>query len=414
MSSIETVPLGGATQMARPTLAAAPDSQYNVSIGYLRAFITVLVVAHHAALAYHPFAPPAPASLLAQPRWWQAFPVVDTARWTGWALLTGFNDIFFMSLMFFLSGLFVWKSLQRKGPGAFVRDRVVRLGIPFAVAAALVAPLAYYPTYLTTPSHAGVAGFWQQWRALGNWPAGPAWFIWVLLAFDCLAAALFFLLPKWGEALGRLTTGASRRPALFFGLLVAVSAITYIPMELKFKGFAWASWGPFVFQTSRIIHYFAYFMLGAGVGAAGIGKGLLANDGKLARRWILWAVAALIAFAVATAVGIAALSPHASPRAWEFAADCGFVLSCAASSFMFLALFVRFAKNRSTMWNSLTANAYGIYLVHYAFVSWLQYSLLKTTLPAIAKGSLVILGALALSWGTVAVLRRIPAVGRVI
>jgi peptidoglycan/LPS O-acetylase OafA/YrhL len=414
MSSIQQTPLEREMQAARPPLAVAPDSQYNVSIGYLRAFITVLVVAHHAALAYHPFAPPAPASLLAQPRWWQAFPVVDSARWIGWAVLVGFNDVFFMSLMFFLSGLFVWKSLQRKRAGAFVRDRVVRLGIPFAVAAAVIAPLAYYPTYLTTPSHAGVAGFWQQWSALGNWPAGPAWFIWVLLAFDLLAAALFLVLPKWGEVLGRMTAGASRRPAAFFGVLLAVSAIAYIPMELKFNGFAWASWGPFVFQTSRIIHYFVYFMLGAGVGAVGIGKGLLANEGKLPHRWILWAAAALVAFSAESVVVLVSLSPHASPRAWEVAADCGFVLSCAATSFAFLALFVRFARSRSKIWDSLTANAYGIYLVHYAFVSWLQYSLLKAALPAIAKGSLVILGALALSWGTVATLRRIPAVARVI
>jgi hypothetical protein len=35
----------------------ASPIQYNVPVGYLRAFITVLVVAHHAALAYHPFAP---------------------------------------------------------------------------------------------------------------------------------------------------------------------------------------------------------------------------------------------------------------------------------------------------------------------------------------------------------------------
>ena len=414
MSSIETLPLGRETQMAKPTLVAAPDQQYNVSLGYLRAFITVLVVAHHAALAYNPFAPPSPASLLAQPRWWQAFPVVDSARWIGWALLVGFNDIFFMSLMFFLSGLFVWKSLERKGAGAFVRDRVVRLGVPFAWAAAVIAPSAYYPAYLTTASHTGVAGFWQQWRSLGNWPAGPAWFIWVLLAFGLVAAALFLLFPKWGETLGGVTAGASRRPASFFGLLVAVSAIAYIPMELKFNGFAWASWGPFVFQTSRIIHYFVYFMLGAGVGAFGIGRGLLASDGKLARRWILWAVAALVAFVAESAVGIASFSPHASPRSWEVAADCGFVLSCAATSFAFLALFVRFAKRRIKIWDSLTANAYGIYLVHYTFVSWLQYALLKAALPAIAKGSLVILGALALSWGTVAALRRIPAVARVI
>jgi hypothetical protein len=413
-SSSQRVLTSAEPQAFAPALVNAPSPQYNVSVGYLRAFITVLVVAHHAVLAYHPFAPPPPANLLAQPRLWQAFPVVDSARWIGWTVLAGFNDIFFMSLMFFLSGLFVWKSLQRKGAGSFLRDRGLRLGIPFVVAAALIAPLAYYPTYLTTPSHAGIAGFWQQWRSLGNWPAGPAWFIWVLLAFDCVAAALFLALPKWGEALGRVCGNAARRPIAFFGLLIAISALAYIPMELKFTSFAWAAWGPFVFQTSRIIHYFVYFMLGAGVGAFGVGKGLLAPDGKLSRRWVLWAVAAWVAFSVEGVVVIAALSPHASPRPWEVAADCGFVLSCAASSFAFLALFVRFAKSRNTIWDSLTANAYGIYLVHYAFVSWLQYSLLKTALPGIAKGSLVILGALLLSWGTVAALRRIPAVARVI
>jgi surface polysaccharide O-acyltransferase-like enzyme len=125
-------------------------------------------------------------------------------------------------------------------------------------------------------------------------------------------------------------------------------------------------------------------------------------------------VVALIAFAAETAVAIAAFSPHASPRLWEVAADGGFVLSCAATSFAFLALFVRFAKSRSKIWDSLTANAYGIYLVHYAFVSWLQYVLLKAALPAVVKGSLVLAGAVALSWAVTAALRRIPAVARVI
>jgi len=369
MSTAERVPVAPGASTPRATPAAAPDAQYNVSIGYLRAFITVLVVAHHMALAYNPYAPPPPANLVIQPRWWMAFPVSDSAHWSGFALLVGFNDVFFMSLMFFLSGLFVWKSLQRKGAGAFVRDRAVRLGIPFVVAAALVAPLAYFPAYLTTPAHTGVSGFWQQWRALGVWPAGPAWFIWVLLAFDCVAAALFLLLPKWGEALGRISAGASRRPVLFFGLLIAVSAVAYIPMALRFTALDWTSFGPFFFQTSRILHYLVYFLLGAGVGALGTDKGLLAPDRKLARRWPLWTVAALVAFAIAAAVTIAAFSPHASPRLWELLADFGFVLSCAASSFAFLALFLRFAKARVRVWDSLTANAYGIYLVPYAFVS---------------------------------------------
>jgi len=386
---------------------------HNVAIGYLRVFITLLVLAHHAVLAYHPFAPPPGVALNGPARGWQAFPVVDGQRWTGFALLAGFNDIFFMGLMFFLSGLFVWKSLQRKGSGHFLRDRALRLGLPFIVAAAVVAPLAYYPAYLQTGA-TGIAGFWTQWRSLGNWPAGPAWFVWVLLAFDVFAVALAAVLPRWGEALGRLASGADRRPVVFFGLLVAATGSAYIPLAVVFNAFSWTAFGPFTFQTSRLLHYLVYFLLGVGVGAYGIDRGLLSPEGKLARRWPLWSVAALVAFGVATGVGLAALTAHIGSRAWEIAGDSTFVLSCAASSFAFLALFMRFAQTRRKIWDSLSANAYGMYLVHYAFVSWLQYALLKAQLPAIAKGSLVFVGVVLLSWGATAALRRIPVVARVI
>jgi peptidoglycan/LPS O-acetylase OafA/YrhL len=414
MSSVDRLLYASDPQSPKPLLVNAPGEQYNLAIGYLRAFVTVLVVAHRAALAYYPYAPPSPANLVAQPRWWQAFPVVDSARWSGFAWMVGFNDIFFMSLMFFLSGLFVWKSLQHKGSGVFLRDRAVRLGIPFLVAAALIAPFAYYPAYLRSGSYLGVSNFWQQWRSLGNWPAGPAWFIWVLLAFDAVAAALFLVLPKWGDGLGRMLQRVSRRPAMFFGLLIAFAAVAYIPMALAFTSLNWTAFGPFVFQTSRIFHYLVYFLIGGGVGAFGINEGLLSPDGKLARRWLLWVIAALAAFGIAIAEMFAGLAPHPSPRALETLAASGFVLSCGASSVAFLALFVRFARRRSRIWDSLTANAYGIYIVHYAFVSWLQYALLKTTLPAVAKGSLVLVGALALSWSVTAALRRIPAVAKVI
>jgi hypothetical protein len=92
MSAIATLPLPAT--IGHPDVVSKPASSYNLPIGYLRAFITVLVLAHHAVLAYHPFAPPAPASLVTQPRWWQAFPVVDSQRWSGFALFVGFNDVF--------------------------------------------------------------------------------------------------------------------------------------------------------------------------------------------------------------------------------------------------------------------------------------------------------------------------------
>jgi surface polysaccharide O-acyltransferase-like enzyme len=75
---------------------------------------------------------------------------------------------------------------------------------------------------------------------------------------------------------------------------------------------------------------------------------------------------------------------------------------------------MRFARCQAPAFDSLNRNAYGIYLVHYAFVNWLQYAMLSAPLPAISKGILVFFAGLMLSWGAVILLRRIPAIARVI
>jgi surface polysaccharide O-acyltransferase-like enzyme len=185
-------------------------------------------------------------------------------------------------------------------------------------------------------------------------------------------------------------------------------------MALAFTSASWAAFGPFTFQTSRILHYLLYFLAGVAVGSFGVDRGLLAPGGKLARRWPVWVIACVAAFALAGAVFVAAVTSHAQSKAWTAAVDAGFVVSCAASSFAFLALFLRFGQSRVRMLDSLSANSYAIYLLHYAFVSWLQYALLPASLPGFAKAALVLLGAVALSWGTAMTIRRIPAVARVV
>ena len=109
-----------------------------------------------------------------------------------------------------------------------------------------------------------------------------------------------------------------------------------------------------------------------------------------------------------------AATSHLGSKPWAAFAAFTFSLSCAASCFAFLAIFLRFANKRMRLFDSLRENAYGIYILHYFCVSWLQYALLPAPLPGIAKGSIVLLGALTLSWTLSATLRRIPAVRQLI
>ena len=169
------------------------------------------------------------------------------------------------------------------------------------------------------------------------------------------------------------------------------------------------------FQPGRLLHYVVYFFAGVGIGAHGFDRGLCRSDGMLARRWLRWLCAAPAAFAIwmlATALTFKAES--ASLLLFEIAAELAFVLSSATACFAFAAVFARFAARPWPLFDNLSEHAYGMYLVHYVFVLWLQYLLLGVALVAVAKGAIVFTGSVILSWAATAVLCCIPIGARLI
>jgi len=386
----------------------------NAPVGAVRAFLTLLVIAHHAVLTYHPFAPP-PKGFTEPPILWTVFPVVDPQKFGGFGLLTMINDLFFMSLMFLISGLFVAESLKAKGPGGFLKGRALRLGAPFVIGAGLLAPLAYYPAWLQSGGAPSFSAFAQAWASLPFWPSGPAWFLWVLLAFGVVATALDALFPRLIPALGRWTQGAARRPGRAFLLLVAASAVTYVPLNMVLPFGHWTLEGPFLIQTGRAGHYLVYFLAGLAFGAAGVGQGLTDPQGLLARRWWAWQIPPVPAVVAVVATFIIAFSPNPPPKAvLDVVGGLAFVLGCATLSFAVLAVFLRFVRRTGPVGASLQANAYGMYLVHYVFTAWLSWLLLPQAWGGLAKGLIVIAGAVALSWLTTMALRRMPLLGRIL
>src|SRR5215813_12460482 len=202
-------------------------SRSSLALSNLRGFAIVMVVAFHSLIAYLGSQPASPIPFDDPPYAWRANPIVDSARWFGFDLFCALQYIYLMQLLFFLSGLFVWPSLSRKGARTFLYDRLIRLGVPFAVGLYVLMPIAYYPVYRVTAVDTSWSAFWSHWIALPFWPSGPMWFLWVLLLFNIVAAALFWLAPRAGEFLGRLWDKAGLHPGRFFLALVSICAVAY-------------------------------------------------------------------------------------------------------------------------------------------------------------------------------------------
>jgi len=393
----------------------AEVNQYkSIPLGYLKGFLIIMMIAFHSLMAYNIFLPQQYPSLLTKPYLWMISPIIDTVRNQCFSIYVIYFNTFAMALFFFISGLFVWKSIKRKGGGSFFKDRMLRLGLPFIIITFFFSPLSYYPSYLVSTTAPSLSEFCKIWLSLENWSAGPVWFIWLLMAFDVIALSIYFIIRKFRAKSAVMVTSILRHPIAVFGILVVLSASVYIPMLIIFGPFHWASSGPFTFQTCRLLHYGTYFILGTIIGAYGIDEGLLEADGRLAKSWPCWLILSAVTFVIYLAIFRKIATFFDFTLAEKIFLGIISVITCAFASFAFLSLFTRFARKQNRIFDSIARNAYGMFLVHYGFVSWFQYSLLGLPLSAAAKGSIVILFAVVLSWGTVSILLRIPAVARIV
>ncbi|MFC1787104.1 acyltransferase [Halobacteriota archaeon] len=376
-----------------------------VSFDYLRTTAILLVLVHHAVLAYATFAFLNPADPIAT-----FSPVVDSQKWSGFDLIALFNDTYFMALLFFISGFFIWRSISRKGTRLFLRDRLIRLGIPFVIGVLFIIPLAYFPAQLEVElifgGNTNYIDFWSGMIRTGFRTAGPLWFLWLLLAFNVLIAILYRIAPHLDDIIRLRASSIFNRPLAFFGVLFGISTVAYMPMVLVFGIDHWTNIGPITFQTSRILLYLVYFLMGTAVGVYGLERTIFNSNSKFARRGWIWMFVSPVSFVVVLIFLV-------NPTGLIFY-GIAFTFTCAAAVFGLIAIFIRFTKQRVGIIDNLSNNSYGIYIIHYPIVIWLQFWLLEIQLPAILKASIVFLGTLILSWGFIAAIRRVSAVARVI
>lgn len=165
---------------------------------------------------------------------------------------------FFMGLLFFVSGYFAQGSLARKGPAAFVRERLLRLGVP-----TLFYMFAIHPFILLVlnPGHdnfGGAAHFYARFITRTRWlgASGPLWFAFALLLF-CLALAA---LRATGLRPGTDTGAEPPR-------VPAAASLWWFGLGLGAATFLVRLWQPlgtdvYNFQLGYFVQYIAAFTVG--------------------------------------------------------------------------------------------------------------------------------------------------------
>jgi glucans biosynthesis protein C len=379
----------------------------SLALSNLRAVVIVIVLAFHSFLAYLSSAPQ-PTRFDKPPFTWESFPIVDAHRWLGFDIFCAWQDVSLMAMMFFLSGLLAGPSLARKGAGTYVLDRLKRIGLPFVFAALILSPLALYPAYALRTPDPSLGGYWNAWFSLPYWPDGPQWFLWQLLAINGLAALLYAAGPGMLRDFRRFGAWASAHPVLYYAVLSGICILGYTPLAIAYSPFEWGEFGPFGLQFCRPLLYIALFFAGFGLGSYGLDRGLLSCDGPLAKHWLAWTIAAFVTFFIWAGLTSLTFPDWASASlAAQIGASLAYPPACIAGGTFILAVFLRFSRTRTRVLDSLSANAYAIYLVHYVFVVWLQYALLPADLPAVFKALLVLAGTFVLSWPASIVVTRI-------
>jgi len=377
-----------------------------VALDRARTFITLLVVIHHSVVNFTHFGNG------------------DRMRWLGFDLVVLINDSFFMAFMFLISGLFVHDSLTRRGAAEYLRRRAWRLGVPLLVAIFVLIPIAYYASFLRYhPPGTTDFNFFHYWGHMittGPWPSGQSWFLWVLLVFDVVAAAIWTMAPKILSAFGQLIFALRNRPMTAFVAFMIVSVVSYLPLDLVFGSGAWFEPGhyPFPIQTSRILLYPAYFFTGVGIGVIRLRVGILAEDGEVAKRWPTWLALAVLFLGLILLLVYAHhnwIENFSNPALWwRTSYATMFAMFSAAMAFTVASTSLRLSRSSLWLLDAMQPSAYGIFLLHYMFIIWLQYVVYDPAWPAGVKAAIVFAGTLGGSWLLTVWLRKIPFVARMI
>jgi glucans biosynthesis protein C len=387
----------GNTTLVQP-LSQATSRVRLFFLDHLRAALTILVVLHHVSVIYGantPFyyvEPPGPNDKLA---------------YVLFLLFELLNQAYFMGFFFLISGYFTPGSFDRKGPGTYYKDRLLRLGIPLLAYVFVLSPIASISPYLSpTPAdvfHLAPPATWQQFpMALG---VGPLWFAEMLLFF-CLGYVIWRWLRRTRvRPTERVFSPPSYLAVSLFILALALASylmriVVPLGMEIPIFGFPTLAYLP---------QYLSFFILGI---IAFRRNWFQTIPGPMGRTGLVIALVATVVLAPLALSGGAAFLGHGTLQSaayalWDSAFSVGICLAL-------LTFFRRFLNHQTRFGRFLSQQAFTVYIIHIPIIVLLALAIRGVHLEALLKFALVALIGVPLCFALAFLVRKIPFASRIL
>lgn len=317
-------------------------------------------------------------------------------------ILTLFNTIcqsFFMGLFFLLSGYFVPQSFDRKGAKKFLRDRLIRLGIPLLVYTTVFKVIIDYLilNFFRGKTITFVEVINYNLKNPG-WFIGPLWFVEALLIF-CFVYVLYrvFIKKSFNPFNKRFPSNKS----------IAISIIVLAVLTFSVRIFFSVGEEVHVFQLAHFINYIFCFWLGI---LAYRGNWLESLGAKQARTWKIVAILILISLPFIFVFGRAAENTEKFVGGltwqsllysfWETAACYSIIISL-------ISVFKKRFNSQGNLTAWMAPNFYVVYIIHQLVILPLAIIFQDIFIPSYVKFIFVSILGVALCFVIASLIRKI-------
>ncbi len=378
--------------MTEQTSAKPPARLYHLD--NLRVYLTILVILHHTAIAYG-----------GAGDWSIVDPAVDDISPIFLTFFTAVNQSYFMSAFFLLAGYFTPRSLDKKGRARFIKDRLIRLGIPLLLFTTIILNINeyLYVVYFLKKSFSPI------------WAYSPAhlWFLQALLIFT-------FIYVVYRVFADRITSKKMFQyyqdrfpPNTALVLSIIILAILTFTVRLRFPVGNWVAG----LQLAHFVHYIFSFYVGI---MAQRGDWFNRLTKRQARQWgivsLIVIPIGLVSMIVEGLLGNEEnIVKFMGGMHWQAFGSVLWETILFIGITVFLLYFFRDRFNKAgPLLRSMARNVYTVYIIHLTLLWGVNIVFLSVNIPTILKFFIVSFITISLSFLLSTLIRKIPYAKRVL